>query len=143
MRPAAPDQGVAAEPPSALRRWAPNVVAVAFLTSGVIHLVRPQTFIGIVPHPLPHKRDIVYASGVVELTCALGLLRRARWAPVASAALLLAVWPANLQVALDAQGGDNTIYQLVAWARMPVQVPLIWAAWQGRHAIPECPQRKA
>lgn len=112
------------------------MVAAAFSSSGIVHLVRPHTFTGIIPHFLPHKRALVYASGLVELTCAVGLLRRARWAAGASAALLLAVWPANLQMALDAGAGGNTAYQVVAWARMPLQVPLIWAAWQARRAQP-------
>jgi len=49
----------------------------------------------------------------------------------ASTALLLAVWPANLQMALDAgtgrhPGGMDS--PLVAWGRMPLQLPMLWAA---------------
>ncbi len=71
--------------------------------------------------------------GLAELACAWGLARRARWASAASTALLLAVWPANLQMALDAGsgrhpgGGDSAA---VAWGRMPLQLPLLWAARQ-------------
>jgi len=122
-------------PGPTIRRWAPRLLAAAFLTSGLIHLVRPQVFTGIVPRPLPAKRDLVYVSGLAEWTCALGLLRRARWAATASAVLLLAVWPANLQMALDAQGGDSTAYAVVAWARLPLQIPLIWAALQARRDV--------
>jgi len=40
---------------------------------GVLHFVKPEPFVGIVPKPLPYKKELVYASGVAELACA-GLL---------------------------------------------------------------------
>ena len=48
----------------------------------------------------------------------------------ASAALLLVVWVGNVQMALDATGTAAA----VAWARVPLQVPLVWAALQERPA---------
>ena len=48
--------------------------AVAFASSGVVHLVRPQTFEPMVPRVLPAHRGLVYVSGVAELVCAAGLL---------------------------------------------------------------------
>ena len=71
-----------------------------FLTSGATHLVRPQVFEGMVPHVLPRRRELVYVSGVAEIVCALGLLhpRTRKAAGLASAALLVAVFPANVQM---------------------------------------------
>jgi uncharacterized membrane protein len=42
----------------------------------VIHLVRPQTFAPIMPRAIPeeHHTNLIYASGVVELVCAAGLV---------------------------------------------------------------------
>jgi uncharacterized membrane protein len=104
-----------------LDRIAPRAVGASFAVSGVLHLVRPQVFTPIVPRVLPAARALVYASGVAELVCAAGLLTRRRWAADASTALLLAVWPANLQMALDQRSA-------VTWVRLPLQLPLIWAA---------------
>jgi uncharacterized membrane protein len=112
------------------RERSPWVVAAAFSVSGVVHLVRPQTFTGIVPSFLPAKTGLVYASGVAELACAAGLWRRDRWAGIAAAALLIAIWPANLQMALDA---NDAATRAVAWVRMPLQIPLIWWALQSGH----------
>lgn len=114
------------------------MVVSAFLVSGVIHLVRPQVFEPIVPPMLPGKRQLVYASGVAELACAAGLLipETRKSAGVASAALLVAVFPANVQMAMDAhraigRKGSTPRRQAVraaAIARLPLQVPLIrWA----------------
>jgi len=81
------------------------------------------------------KRTVIYASGVVEVACAVGLLRREPWAGPVSAATLLAIWPANIQMARDAGTGrhpglaDN---KPLMWARVPLQLPMIWAALRAR-----------
>jgi len=118
-----------------LRAAAPRLLVAVFAGAGVLHFVRPSFFDPLMPRLLPARlhRPLVYASGVAELACAAGLARRARWAPAASTALLLAVWPANLQMALDAGSGRNEGSMdsaLVAWGRMPFQLPLVWAARQ-------------
>jgi uncharacterized membrane protein len=112
------------------RPYLPWIDAAAFTASGVIHLVHPTTFTGIVPHFLPYKTEIVYVSGMAELACAYGLWRNHKWAGIASAVLLLAIWPANLQDAITAQGGANTTAKVLTWARFPLQIPLIWFALQ-------------
>ena len=111
------------------------VVALAFSVSGVIHLFDPRAFTSIVPHFLPFATALVYASGGAELICAYGLWRRRRWAGLAATALLLAIWPANLQAAITAQNGHDLTDQLVSWIRFPLQIPLIWLALRsGRFA---------
>ena len=78
-------------------------LATILATSGVIHLLRPEVYEGIVPHVLPHKRLLVHASGVAEIACAAGLLHPAtrRVAGWGSAALLVGVFPANVQMSVD------------------------------------------
>ena len=72
----------------------------------------------------------MYASGVAELVCAVGLWRRDRWAGIASALLLLAIWPANLQDAITTQQGADLTLKILVWFRFPLQIPLIWFALQ-------------
>jgi uncharacterized membrane protein len=112
------------------RRRAPWVVAAAFSASGVVHLVHPATFTRIVPTFLPAKTALVYASGVAELICAVGLWRRDRWAGLAAATLLVVIWPANLQMAINAQRGNDVVTKVEDWIRLPLQIPLIWCALQ-------------
>lgn len=120
---------------SVLRRVAPSALGGLFVASGVLHLVTPKPFEAIMPRRLPAHRAFVYGSGVAELICGVGLLTRRKWAGPAATALLLSVWPANVRMALDSGSGrlpgpaDN---RLVAWGRVPLQVPLIWAALQSR-----------
>lgn len=122
---------------SRLRSRAPRLLAAAFATSGVVHVVRPQAFESIMPRAIPqrHHRSLIYLSGVVELLCAFGLVRRTRWASTASIGLLAAVFPANLQMALDSGSGRNpgpADNPMVAWGRLPLQLPMFWAALQAR-----------
>jgi uncharacterized membrane protein len=102
--------------------------------SGVLHLVVPRPYQRIVPAPLARWRaELVTVSGVAEVACAL-LLLVPRTRPVgarATAALLVAVFPANIQMALD--GGVPSApfpanSAVLAWLRLPLQVPLVWWA---------------
>jgi uncharacterized membrane protein len=120
---------------SRLRDAAPRGLAGIFTVAGVLHFLRPSFFDALMPRTIPARlhRPLAYGSGVAELACAYGLVRRARWASTASIALLLAVWPANLQMALDAGSGRNEggmDSAAMAWGRMPFQLPLLWAARQ-------------
>jgi uncharacterized membrane protein len=89
------------------------------------------------PRPIPvrHHRALIYASGAVELVCAVGLARRPRWASGASTAVLFAVFPANVQMAVDAGSGRQSGAMgeaALAWGRLPLQALMIWAARQAR-----------
>ena len=107
-------------------------LAALFATSGTVHLVRPATFEPIMPSVVPAHREVIYASGVAELLCAAGLLhpRTRSAAGWASMALLLAVYPANLKMAADAAGSDSTGFKAAAFARVPLQLPMLRAAYR-------------
>lgn len=116
------------------RRWAPLGLAALFGASGVLHLIRPDLFLPLIPRGLPAPDVIVGVSGIVELACAAGLVTRQPWAGPASAALLVAIFPGNVQFALDqsADPAAGTLAVALAWLRLPLQVPMIWAALQAR-----------
>ncbi len=112
-------------------------LAAIFAASGVTHLVRPEVFEGIVPRALPAPRRLVYASGVAELLCAAGLVtpRTRMLAGWGSAALLVVIWPANVQMSVSharraARRGDTSSRAMAAAtvARLPLQWPLIRTA---------------
>ncbi len=113
-------------------------LAVVFLASGSTHLVRPQVFEPIVPRALPKRRELVYASGVAELVCAAGLLvpRTRSVAGWGSAALLVAVFPANVQMTVAAakrwrrrpDDRRRAAFFAATVARLPVQWPLVRVA---------------
>lgn len=100
--------------------------------SGVLHFVKPRPYERMVPHSLPAKRGLVYLSGAAELACAAGLAhpRTRRYAGLVSAGLLLAVYPANFQVAADVNRKGSTKLKTLAFARLPLQLPMIRTAWR-------------
>lgn len=112
-----------------------QVLAALFATSGMLHLTRPQLFEPIVPRALPAPRGLVHASGVGELVCAAGLLHPAtrKSAGWASAALLVLVFPANVQMAVTEgrradRGTGTRLRHGLTLLRLPLQIPLIRAA---------------
>jgi uncharacterized membrane protein len=116
-------------PGSRLRRVVRGTVIGLFTASGAMHLLKPSAFDELLPATMPAPVAVNAVAGVVELVCAYGLVRRRAWARPASVLTLLAVWPSNLQyaVAATADAGVASPKALVAWARMPLQIPMIWA----------------
>ncbi len=110
------------------------VLAALFALSGLLHGLRPEPFERIVPRGLPRRRELVYASGALELLCAAGLLvpRTRRRSGLVSAALLVAVFPANVQMAVDVLRSRRATYvtKAAVVARLPVQWPLVRTGWR-------------
>jgi uncharacterized membrane protein len=105
------------------------IVSGLFLLSGILHLLNPQGFIWLMPPWLPLAIPLIYLSGVFELVSAIGLILKQRWAPTLTVLTLLGVWPANWWFAIDSLG-SNPDLALIAWLRLPLQLPLIWWAWK-------------
>jgi len=103
-----------------------------FAASGILHFARPGPFEQIVPRGLPHRRALVQVSGAAELACVAGLVHPStrRYAGLASAAVLVAVFPANLQMTADIVRRRSTAATLVALARLPLQLPMIRVGWR-------------
>ncbi|HET6296951.1 MAG TPA: DoxX family protein [Kribbella sp.] len=113
-------------------------LAALFAVSGVLHFAKPEPYERIVPHQLPAKKKLVYASGAAELACAAGLLhpRSRRLAGLTSAALLVAIFPANVQMALDLNRKGSPRAKTIAFARLPLQLPLIRTALKASRETP-------
>lgn len=104
-----------------------KIVVGAFLVSGTVHLAKPEVFERLMPSWVPAHREVIVGSGVAELACAAGLLmpRTRKVAGLASAALLLGVYPGNIKMAVDAMKGENRGLQAAALGRLPLQIPMI------------------
>ena len=124
----------------AIRRHGPALALAALLgTSGVIHLRRPRVFRGLIPRVLGDPGPWVLGSGVAELACAAALVvpQTRRLGGQASAALLVGVFPGNVTMAVRSRPDARswTGRPAVAWARLPLQVPLVaWALAVSRRA---------
>ena len=107
-----------------------TALAATLTTTGVLHLVAPGPFDGIVPRSLPGTpRFWTLASGIAELgvAAAVAAPRTRRLGAAAAAALFVAVFPANVKMARDWSDRPLPV-RAAAWARLPLQLPLIgWA----------------
>jgi uncharacterized membrane protein len=84
---------------------------------------------------------VVTVSGFAEIGCALLLLapRTRRIGAYATALLFVAVFPANVQMALDggyADAGFPANNAALAWLRLPLQAPLVYWALSFRKDAP-------
>jgi uncharacterized membrane protein len=108
----------------------PKALAAFLAGAGITHFLAPKQYDAIVPRSLPGSaRTYTYVSGLAELGVAAAVAhqRSRRLGALAAAALFVAVFPANVQMALDWRRRPLP-YRLAAFARLPLQVPLvIWA----------------
>jgi uncharacterized membrane protein len=111
-----------------------------FIAAGINHFVMPKTYEAIMPTYLPAHRELVYASGVAEAVGGLGLMipGTRRNAGRFLIATLIAIFPANLEMALHSErypkvpGGRRAYI-----ARLPLQLGFI--AWVLAAAQPDRP----
>jgi uncharacterized membrane protein len=103
--------------------------------SGILHLLVAEPYRRIVPASLARWRaEVVALSGVAEIGCAVLLLapRTRRIGAWATALLFVAVFPANVRMALDSRPPKAPLRSrraALAWLRLPLQAPLIWWAF--------------
>jgi uncharacterized membrane protein len=107
------------------------IMAVLYIAAGASHFIVTRAYVHIMPDYLPAHREIVLLSGAAELAGGVGLLvpqtrRTAAWGIIF---LLIAVFPANLWMVQHADRYPN-IPVWALWLRLPLQLPLLWWAWQ-------------
>lgn len=109
------------------------LIAIIFVAAGVLHFLKPAPFIRIVPPWLPAPALLVAISGACEIMGGIGVLLpvtrvAAGWGLVA---LLVAVFPANVQMLADAHARHaSRAWELALVARLPLQAWLIWWVWR-------------
>ena len=110
-------------------RW---FLAAFFIAAGINHFRMPSVYIAMIPPWLPWPAGLNLIAGVCELLGGIGVLLPsvrivAGWGLIA---LLIAVFPANLHVALMGHMPGFGFSQATLWLRLPFQAVLIaWVAW--------------
>lgn len=106
--------------------------------AGVAHVVAPQVFDTVVPRWLPGPaRFWTLASGVAELSAAvlLAVPRTRRVGGLLAAAVFLAVFPANVDMAWRRRRRPAAF--VACLLRLPLQLPLVLWAWRVARPRPE------
>ena len=116
-------------PSPSLPRMRARSFGFFFVLAGIMHFVAPRWYASIVPRGLPARRAIVYASGVAEIACGAAVLhpRTRRLGSRLSVATLLAVFPANVDMALHPERHRVPGGRLALYLRLPLQA--LFVAW--------------
>lgn len=105
---------------------------MTFIFTGISHFVAPDTFMKLMPPPIPEPLLMIYISGFFEILGGIGLIvsKTKRLAGYGLILLLMAVFPANVYVAREnVQLGGFMNYSFYQWFRLPLQFVLIWWVW--------------
>lgn len=111
------------------------IMAILYMFAGANHLMNPDMYLAIMPPNLPNPEWLNVLSGLAEIVLGVYLLAEPRVRALAAwgiIALLVAVFPANLYMAIENVGaeGPGSGVGLGAWIRLPFQALFIaWAWW--------------
>jgi uncharacterized membrane protein len=110
-----------------MKRYLLYLMAVLYVLAGVNHFWHPDGYLKIIPHFLPWPKALNYLTGALEALFGLLLLFRvtrslAAWGLII---LLILIFPANIQMAVDYKQEDHSLLWL-AYLRLPLQLVLIW-----------------
>ncbi len=112
-------------------------LAGVMIVAGAMHFLRPEFYDRMIPEVLGDPRFWTVASGLAEIAggVLVAIPRTRRVGGWFLAALLVVVFPGNVKVALDGglRGAGWYGDPVVAWLRLPLQVPLI--LWAVSHAV--------
>lgn len=107
--------------------------AALYIGAGIMHFLQPQSYLRIMPAWVPWPEAAVLWSGVAEVVLGAGLLfgKTRQAAALGIIALLIAVFPANVEMARDWWNEDRN-GRWLAILRLPLQAALVWWAWKVR-----------
>ncbi len=119
------------------RRSSPDAARAAMTTAmaftGVSHLARPEPFVAHLPSFVPARERVIFWTGLLEMLLGAALTaatHRRREVAVALATYLLAVFPANVYVAVADVKVEGLPGASHPWLRLPFQaVYVAWTFW--------------
>lgn len=108
--------------------------ALSFGAVGVTHFTHAHLFLAMMPPYLPLHHELVYVSGVFEILGAIGLMvpKTRRFAAWGLLALLVAVFPANIHMAVNEVYLDIDALpqsRVGLWLRLPYQLVIGLQVW--------------
>lgn len=123
--------------------WKRAIIGGVFVIAGLNHFRRPAMYTSIMPPYLPEPELLVALSGYAEvaLGAAVVVPRLSRWSGWGLIALLVAVFPANLNMALN-PARYAAIPAWLLWLRLPLQAALIAWVYRWTQPRPHGPAQK-
>ncbi len=106
------------------------VITLFFLSGGIGHFVFLDFFVMAMPDYIGYHKELVMISGVFEILGAIGILlpQTRLWAGYGLMLLVVAVYPANINMALHPEKyADMSLWFL--YGRLPFQFLFLWYIW--------------
>jgi uncharacterized membrane protein len=105
-------------------------LAGLLIAAGILHLVKPKLYKRMMPPWIPAPQFSIFISGVFEIVFGAGLLfvQTRSWSAWGTILLFIAIFPAN--VYMFTSGRFSRIPKLLLILRLPLQLALIWWAYQ-------------
>ena len=116
-------------PLAKLKSFFQYLLGLFFFLAGLGHFYKPSFYLSIMPPYIPFPLAMIYLSGFFEALFGLGVLvpKTSRWAAWGLILLLIAIFPANLHMALHPEQFPEIPYWGLL-ARLPFQgVFIYWA----------------
>lgn len=106
------------------------LMGIIYILAGINHFLNPNFYLKIMPSYLPYPLPLVYLSGLAEIISGILLIpvktrKLGAWCVIA---LLVAVFPANVQMSISEYGKGGLMFYL-SLIRLPFQFVLIYWAY--------------
>jgi len=106
------------------------LMSALLILAGINHFRKPKVYLRMMPPFLPNHVLLNYLSGAAEIIFGAGLLipELRNWSSWGIILLFIAIFPANIFMLTS--GKFSKIPKWILWLRLPLQIVLIWWAYQ-------------
>ena len=108
------------------------LLAAFFILGGINHFLSTDFYVAMMPPYLPAHIALVYVSGLFELLGGMGVLfaKTRKWAGYGLIVLMLAVFPANIYMAMNPTLFAQSAPLWALYLRLPIQFIIMgWIYW--------------
>jgi uncharacterized membrane protein len=98
------------------------IMAIMYIVAGLMHFVKPKTYMRVMPKYLPKHKALVFWSGIAELLLGVGLC-------IHSIIAMLAIFLMVHFYMLSSEKASTGIPKWILILRIPLQFGLMYLAW--------------
>lgn len=111
--------------------WHLYVMAAIYILAGVMHFIKPTTYLRIMPRYLPHPKILVKVSAIIEIILGIGLcFPFSKNLAIAGIIAMLTVFLLVHFYMLSSKKAGSGIPHWLLILRIPLQFALMyWAYW--------------
>lgn len=109
-----------------MKKYTAYLMALLYFLAGVNHFIHPEFYLKMLEGFLPYPVVLNIISGAAEIILALGLCFSStrKFSAYGIILLLIAIFPANINMALHAS--EWSFSAIMLYVRLPIQLLLVW-----------------